>query len=218
MAPFSYQWSQNGTNLAGATSSLLVLTNVQSSNAGSYTVTITNQFGTALSSPATLTVIVPPTVTTPPQAKTLSVGQNVTVNVTATGTGPLSYQWRLNNAALAGATSAVLALTKVQTSDAGNYTVVVTNSAGSVTNPVARLMVIDPASFILSTAASQSTTKSGFSFQLSVPTGATYVILASTDLQNWTPIATNVATAGSVTFTDPAAANYPRRLYRAMVP
>ena len=134
---------------------------------------ITNQFGNALSSAATLTVILPPTVTTPPQAKTLTVGQDVTVGVTATGTGPLSYQWRLDSAALVGATSAVLALTKVQTSDAGNYTVVVANSAGSVTNPVARLMVIDPASFTLSTTASQSTTTSGFSFQLSVPTGAT---------------------------------------------
>jgi hypothetical protein len=58
-------------------------------------------------------------------------------------------------------------------------------------------------------------TASGFTFQFELPVGATYLILASTDLQAWTPISTNVATTGTVVFTDNAVASYPWRFYRA---
>jgi hypothetical protein len=60
-------------------------------------------------------------------------------------------------------------------------------------------------------------TTNGFTFQLSVSVGQTYVILATTNLQDWTPISTNVALTGNVVVTDPAATNCSRRFYRAMV-
>ena len=56
IAPFFYQWSFNGNPIAGATGSSLVLPNVQTSQSGSYTVTVSNQTGMVTSSPATLTV------------------------------------------------------------------------------------------------------------------------------------------------------------------
>ena len=58
-APLSYQWRCNGTNLAGASSSALTLTNALAGNAGSYTVVVTNGVGSVTSSVATLTVSVP---------------------------------------------------------------------------------------------------------------------------------------------------------------
>jgi hypothetical protein len=60
-------------------------------------------------------------------------------------------------------------------------------------------------------------TSNGFAFQLSVPIGSTYVIWTTTNLQDWTPISTNIALTGSVVVTDPAATNCSRRFYRAMV-
>ncbi|HPC60588.1 MAG TPA: immunoglobulin domain-containing protein [Verrucomicrobiota bacterium] len=54
--PLSYQWKFNGANLAGATLPSLILDNVQTANAGSYTVSVTNNAGSDTSSPATLTV------------------------------------------------------------------------------------------------------------------------------------------------------------------
>jgi hypothetical protein len=54
--PFSYQWSFNGNPITGATSSTLVLLNVQTSQSGPYTVILNDQSGTVTSSPATLTV------------------------------------------------------------------------------------------------------------------------------------------------------------------
>ena len=59
--PLHYQWQFNSTNLAGATNSALILTNVTASHAGYYTVTVTNSFGSTNSQPATLTVNPPAT-------------------------------------------------------------------------------------------------------------------------------------------------------------
>ena len=56
----------------------------------------------------------------------------------------------------------------------------------------------------------------GFSFQLSGAPASTYVIEASTNLTDWTPISTNSGLTGSVVFTNSEAANLSQRFYRAM--
>ena len=86
-----------------------------------------------------------PTITTQPVSQTVTAGANVSFTVAASGTAPLSYQWRLNGANLGGATSATLSLTGVTTSQAGSYTCVVTNVAGSATSSAATLTVNSPA-------------------------------------------------------------------------
>jgi hypothetical protein len=215
-APLGYQWYVNGTALSGDISSALTLSNVQTNNAGSYTVVVSNVAGSVTSAVAKLTVYVPPGITSQPVSQTLIPGQNASFSVVASGTAPLSYQWNFNDRALSGATSSALTLSNVQTSIAGNYSVVVTNIAGSITSAPATLTVTNP-DITLSVPNGAGMTSNGFTFQLSVPVGSTCVILASPDLQDWTPIATNVATTESVVFTDTAAASCPRRFYRAMV-
>ena len=76
----------------------------------------------------------------------MNQGANVTFNVVATGTAPLSYQWQFNGANISGATSASYTKNNVQASDAGNYSVVVTNVAGTVTSSNAVLTVNVPPS------------------------------------------------------------------------
>ena len=140
----TYQWQKNGANIAGATAATLSLTNVQSSDAASYTVVVTNSAGSVTSNAATLTVnaaTATPSITTQPQSLTVTTGQNASFSVVATGTPSPTYQWRKNGANIAGATAATLSLTNVQSSDAASYTVVVTNSAGSVTSNAATLTV-----------------------------------------------------------------------------
>jgi hypothetical protein len=216
-APLSYQWSFNSVALSGATSSTLTLTNAQATDAGSYTAVVANPGGSITSEVATLTVNIPPGITTQPQSLTVTQGQSALLSVVANGTAPLSYQWSLNSTALSGATSSNLTLTNVQASDTGNYTVVVTNVAGSVTSAVAMLTVTNPAPPAPPSLGAAGMTTNGFAFQLSVSVGQTYVILVTTNLQDWTPISTNVALTGNVVITDPAATNYTRRFYRAMV-
>ena len=82
-----------------------------------------------------------PSITTQPQSQTVNIGASVTFSVVATGTGPLSYQWKKNTVDIGGATSDSYTISSVQPTDAGSYTVVVTNSVGSVTSSAATLTV-----------------------------------------------------------------------------
>jgi pectate lyase len=149
-APLHFQWYFN-TNavLDGATGSTLTLNNVQTNDAGSYSVIVTNSAGSATSMVATLTVsniTAAPSITTQPQDQTVIVGQTAVFSVGAAGTPPLSYQWYFNtNTLLADATNASLALNNVQTNDAGVYSVIVTNSLG-VTNSVFATLTVTAAS------------------------------------------------------------------------
>lgn len=214
--PLSYQWTLSSAPLPGATNSSLVLTNVQGSQAGNYKVVVTNAYGSAKSSPANLTVNVPAGIVTQPQSQTVVQGQTALLSVVPTGTTPLHYQWSRNGVALSGATTSTLGLTNVQALQAGDYTVALQNSWGAVTSSVATVTVTNPPSS-LAVPGGTGTAAQGFSFQLSLPAGSTYVILASTDCVNWTPILTNTAPTGTVTCIDPWATNYPVRFYRALV-
>ena len=146
--PLSYQWSFNGTNLLDATDALLVLTNVQLSDAGNYAVLVTNEAGFELSSNALLTVQLPavaPTIVVQPTNQAVFVGDTASFSVVAEGTEPLSYQWSFNGTNLLDATDALLVLTNVQLSDAGNYAVLVTNEVGFELSSNALLTVQLPA-------------------------------------------------------------------------
>jgi hypothetical protein len=76
-----------------------------------------------------------PAITTQPANTTVTELQPASFSVTATGTAPLSYQWRRNGTPIAGATSATLTMSSALAADHGaRYSAVVTNSAGSVTS------------------------------------------------------------------------------------
>jgi hypothetical protein len=214
--PLSYQWYFNGSSL-GFNNQTLTVDGAEPNKAGNYTVVVTNVAGSATSAVATLTVLLPPEITTQPQSQSVVRGQNASFSVVTSGSAPISYQWNFNGSALPGATTSALTLTNVGTTQAGGYTVLVTNSAGSVTSVVASLTVVLP-TVTLSLNPTLALGSTGFTIQLSVPVGLTYVIQASSDFQTWTPIATNVATTGSATFTDAEATNNPTRFYRAVVP
>ena len=140
----TYQWQKGGSNISGATSSSYSIASVQTSDAGSYTVVVTNSAGSVTSSAATLTVsasAVAPSIATQPASQTITAGSAASFSVTANGTAPLTYQWQKGGANIASATSSTYSIASVQSADAGNYTVVVTNSAGTVTSSAATLIV-----------------------------------------------------------------------------
>jgi hypothetical protein len=145
--PFTYRWRTNGVPLAGATNSSFTLASAQPSDAGSYDVVIANSSGSVTSTVATLTVLVPPVITQQPQSQTVLPGTNVTFTVVASGTEPLSYQWRfgvpgVGGGNLAGATGANLVVSNVSAANLGNYRVIVSNAAGVATSAVATLRVL----------------------------------------------------------------------------
>src|SRR5919109_384593 len=83
-----------------------------------------------------------PTIMTEPSSETVAAGQTATFTVTANGGGPLSYQWLKNGTDISGATAASYTTPSTESSDDGSeYSVVVSNSAGSVTSSIATLTV-----------------------------------------------------------------------------
>lgn len=135
------QWQRNGVDIPGAQGLTYSMLNVSAADAGSYRVRVTSSVGTTFSPPATVAVqITTPVISVAPQNTAASVGQAVTFNVTASG-GNLSYQWRKNGANISGATLPTLTLSSVTQADAGTYSVLVTNTAGTVLSNGASLTV-----------------------------------------------------------------------------
>lgn len=149
--PLRYRWQvspvgagtfaslSDSANVSGSTNATLVLRNIPLADFD-YRVVVTNNFGSATSAPARLTVSssVPQIVTDlSPAALQQPAGFAFTYSVQAIGSGPLVYQWTRNgsplqdNARIAGSRSNVLYIANAQVGDEGTYTVTVTNSYGA---------------------------------------------------------------------------------------
>jgi hypothetical protein len=167
------QWDKGGAPIAGATNATLTLTNVQTSDAATYTAVVTNSAGTATSSGAVLTVstAVAPTITTQPVSQSVTAGSNATFTIVVTGNPTPTIQWQKGSTNIAGGTGLSLTVNNVQTSDAATYTAIVTNSAGSVSSSGAVLTVTASTAPAITTQPQSHTIATGSSVVLSV--GAT---------------------------------------------
>ncbi|HYL71983.1 MAG TPA: hypothetical protein VEY89_11845 [Candidatus Dormibacteraeota bacterium] len=143
-APLTYQWRKNGNAIAGATAAGYTTTTTSTAdNNAMFSVVVSNAAGSVTSRSARLGVsAAPPVITSQPADANIHAGQTATFSVVASGSAPLAYQWRKNGAAIAGATAAAYTTPAAPTSDTGAmFSVVVSNSAGSVTSRSARLGV-----------------------------------------------------------------------------
>ena len=138
----SYRWLFNGSTISGATGATLSLSNVSPARAGTYQVVVSNAAGEVSSLVVTLSVDVPPAITAQPVARSVAPGGSVTLSVTATGSGPLTYQWYRDGVALAGASGASYTISTAQLANAGRYSVTVTNVAGTVTSAPAHVNLV----------------------------------------------------------------------------
>ena len=130
--PFSYQWQHQGTNIPFATGSSLFLVNLTTTNSGTYTVSISNARGAVVSQQALLQVVEgPPLISVAPVDRTVVCGQLTVFNVTAGGSTNLGYQWQYAGQPISGATRSSFSLPHVDPTNAGPYTVLVTNEYGS---------------------------------------------------------------------------------------
>ncbi len=120
-----------GTYTAAATGSVIVQAR------GLFFGTYPMEWGTV----AAITVNAGPPITTQPQAQTIATGSTVVFSVAATGNG-LTYQWAKDGVALPGATAAFLLVANAQATDAGNYTVTISNGTALTTSTAATLTVL----------------------------------------------------------------------------
>lgn len=150
--PLSYQWYANGAPLSnggvfsGVNTNVLVINPATTADElTNYYVVVNNAYGSATSSLASLTVYTNPIVTeefpsTYTNLITLFggtgsyVGSSPTFSVSTVGAQPLMYQWLTNGVALGGATNASLTYTNCQFDGPTNFTCVVSNIFGAVSN------------------------------------------------------------------------------------
>ena len=143
-ATLTYQWQKNGTDISGATASTYTIPATSIGDSGAkFLVVVSNSAGKATSNPAILTVTaapVQPTITTQPSSQTAAKGKTASFSVVATGTDPLTYQWKKNGTDIAGATASTYTTPAVADGDNGaRFSVEVRNEGGSETSSEAVL-------------------------------------------------------------------------------
>src|SRR5688572_20532003 len=192
--PLFYQWrsytSTVFTNIPGATEASLTVTNVQPSTER-FAVVVSNSEGAVTSVLARLVVLLPPIITGQPIHRAVEEDMSATLSVTATGTAPLSYQWRFNGGNLPGQTTPNLVLLNVRLTNTGQYTVVITNLAGAVTSQVARLVFPGPHGFSGITGLEDGRSLLSLTGGVATrfwPYFDLYPVEASTNLMDWTPL------------------------------
>lgn len=142
-APFSFQWQVYGTNIPGATASSFNLTAAQLTDAGTYSLIVTDVYG-AITSSAPLSVISSaPIFTQQPSDQTVTAASNATFSASAIGSWPLGYQWQSNYIDIPGATNASLVISNAQLNQTGGFfDVVVSNAVGLIVSSNAILTVV----------------------------------------------------------------------------
>jgi hypothetical protein len=144
--PFTYQWLRNGIIIPDATDATFKIITAQSSDSGSYTVQVNNHGGGLLSDAATVKVLAPPLIMIPPGSQIAGVGETITFNVAASGDQPISYRWIHNGQDIPGAIGSSLVLPNVLRTQAGIYTVVLSNPVGSITSAPPAVLTISGSS------------------------------------------------------------------------
>ncbi|MEO6034185.1 MAG: immunoglobulin domain-containing protein [Verrucomicrobiota bacterium] len=210
-APLSFQWRFGASNLSGETNASLIVSNVQSSNAGNYLVMITNFAGSITSSIALLTVNLRPVISAQPTNLVVSQGSNAMFNVTAAGTAPLAYQWLFNGDDIIGATSPNYVRTNAQVLDAGNYSVRISNMVASVFSSNAVLTIT-----VATTFSSASISSNQIQLVLTGQPGRNVSIQSSSNLVDWVEITNAVLTNGVFEFSDMLTND--QRFYRTVEP
>ncbi|HET6143228.1 MAG TPA: immunoglobulin domain-containing protein [Candidatus Acidoferrales bacterium] len=160
-SPMTYQWSKNGAAISGAASSTYTTpAETTTDNNAKFTVAVSNSAGNATSNAATLTVTsatIAPAITTQPASQSVLAGKTASFSVAASGTSPMTFQWSKNGAAISGATAATYTTPAETTTDnSAQFTVAVSNSAGSATSNAAVLTVTSSTLLLNSSSSSVS--------------------------------------------------------------
>jgi membrane carboxypeptidase/penicillin-binding protein PbpC len=137
-----YQWYFNNTLIASATTPTYTLSNVTTANAGEYTVQATSLGGVTIHSTVAILTVSSglPVISSQPQSTSVAKGGTFTLSSNVSGYN-ISFQWRKNGTPIAGAIGTSYTKSNATESDAGSYTLTVSNENGSVTSNVATVTV-----------------------------------------------------------------------------
>ena len=201
----AYAWTISATNVPGTNYSIRISS-------------FTNSAVYATSAASFSIVADAPAITVQPTNQSVVASNNTQFSATVTGATPLAYQWRqngtnlVNGGNISGATTNTLTIASVASNNAGNYTLVATNTYGAVTSTVATLTVLLPPTITAVLATGAAVT-----LQFTGGYGSTYVLEGTTNIPSggWQPVVTNTVDAtGEWQFTDTEVTNYSQRFFR----
>lgn len=212
----SYAWLHNDAFIPGAESATLPMVGTPATQ-GTYRAIVTNYAGMVTSrlatvsfGPSALTIL------TPPRNITVAEGSPSSLSVLASGIAPISYQWRKENVPLPGETNSVLSFAGTGRTNAGTYSVAVTNEYLSLTSASASLVVVAPPRLTIT---DQQTNIVVACFG---EPGFVHRLLSATNLAGaitWTAVATNtMPETGKVTWALPVPTNGTPVYFRAVTP
>jgi hypothetical protein len=138
----AYQWKKGGIDIPLANAASYTINSVAAGDAGTYAVLVTGACGSVTSGNATLSITAGTIINTQPSSQTACAGGSVTFNVSASGSGTVSYQWKKNGSNIINATSASYTINSVVAGDAANYTVVVSSNCGNTESNIASLTIL----------------------------------------------------------------------------
>lgn len=131
--PLTYQWQFDGTNIQGATGTSLVLSDVQTTNSGTYTLIVANPISTNTTQVVVDVSVGKPFLVAPVPSYVETAGDHLAFWANVGGTEPLYYQWESNNVPILGATGSAMVLSNITTSYGASYSVIVSNMFGTNT-------------------------------------------------------------------------------------
>jgi hypothetical protein len=152
ISAYTFQWKYKGNNISGATSASFTTNSVTSGSSGTYSVVISDGV-CSLTRDALLTVQPIADISGQPFDTAVNLGSPASFSVSAAPVAPcntpLSYQWRHNGVNVSNGTDAILNIQNAQLSDAGVYSVLISNSLGSISSSNATLHVVDIANQVI---------------------------------------------------------------------
>jgi hypothetical protein len=138
--PARYQWQFKGKSIKGATNGNYVLPGLLVKNSGPYRVIATTDAGSATSTLAYVTFLIPPLVATPPKSVVVGNSRKATFKVRAKGSPPLQYQWQLNGVDIPNATGPSYTIPNVSSpGQLGQYRVSIANALQYIFSDPAQL-------------------------------------------------------------------------------
>jgi hypothetical protein len=143
----TYQWRRNGQTIDNAIFPSLQISSSSPLNGGSYEVTVSNPVSSAASVPAKVEVDLSPKIAMPPAGQSLLSGASLLLKVTASGDGPLRYQWFKDGALIPLAVSAEYSVAAVGQTDTGTYGVRISNDYGQILSSSVQVTVSLPTGF-----------------------------------------------------------------------
>jgi len=143
----AYQWKKDGVAIAGASGPVLVITSIGMTDAGSYTCSVSNLYGTSTSAAATVAINTAPVLVKALKSNTVYVDDTVTLSATFLGAPVPTYSWKKDGVTIPGATESSYTFIPVSITGSGTYTVTAINTYGSISSSATVIVNASPTSF-----------------------------------------------------------------------